>query len=730
MGKVINLSIESSRGQAGDALQRFVTESYERLSKVPGYVPRDAQKQLSMAVAKSLIANEPLAAEAPTGTGKTIAYLIGALAAKEFLPAFQDMPLVVATATVGLQSQILNGDIPKLVQAGILAPNTSMLAKGRGRYFCVLSAERITEEGVQSQEDFFDDTKNRVVQLQTEANNLLTAWRSRQWSGEVDALGQTTPAVWKEVAASADTCLGHKCDHYSQCPFFNARRALSNAKVIVANQDLVLADLTMAREEQEPLIPGKQYLVIFDEAHHLPNKALDVGSADLDLVKFEAELPKIANFTKIGMRHSEIAKTLTKAKLDPADFHTGVLEDSLAHLKEIVMALAREDGYDGSQAYIKRFEKGELPADMRAPLKTSLAQVSHLREAFQDATQALKQSTLVEKNPGLKAVIAELLFHAASANGGLSALDKALTLLTRSDRACRWATVSESECKLQSAPLEGGEVLRPLLWNSDRVRVCLVSATLADFDGFERFQARSGAPEALRTLKMPSPFPYENNLLVFPKFRYSPKQEERAEFEEELQQALREALVPEEGSLVLFPSWDLMKKAVPFLKAHFGQRVLCQGDQGLKTLIQCHKAKVDSGQGSILCGVATLAEGLDLPGAYCTHVVICALPFSVPTSPVEQELQEELGKAYFEKRALPDALEKLTQMVGRLMRRETDVGRITIMDKRLTHTRWGYKLLKAIPPFSKRTVPLTELKAFSTQDFQNRVRKAPEQACA
>lgn len=159
-----------------------------------------------------------------------------------------------------------------------------------------------------------------------------------------------------------------------------------------------------------------------------------------------------------------------------------------------------------------------------------------------------------------------------------------------------------------------------------------------------------------------------------------------------------------EGTLVLFPSKALMYQVAKTLKRTHPGSVLCQNDMGVKELVKTHKARIESGKGSILCGVATLAEGLDLPGDLCTHVIICALPFTVPNSPVELELQEVLGKDYFSKRALPDTLTRLIQMTGRLMRRETDRGRITVFDKRLHTTRWGRKLLDAMPDFKRTTI--------------------------
>ncbi len=699
MGQVIAIK-EATRVVAGDPALTFIDECYSRLAALPGFIVRPGQRDLSYAICKALVAGEPIAAEAPTGTGKTIAYLLGAIAAGEKLQNVKEIPIVVATATVGLQSQILMGDLPRLVQAGIIGENDSVLAKGRGRYFCVMAAERLTEgKEASAQVDFFDEEGNRDSESLDELREMLENWHGHSWTGDVDSYTGTPPMEWPKVAASSETCVGHKCEHYNSCPFFNARRALSAAKIIVANHDLVLSDLAMAKDGQDPLFPGGKYLVIFDEAHHLPDKALDAGSAELELATIEQELPKMAGFNKAWQRQGDLARLFDKQKLYAIDFDPNGLMSSLTAVKSILMTFEVDEA-TGQH----RFEKGALPDELRKALDLALVQCELLRTAMQDAGQALKQTNLPEKNEALKPVVAELLFQAAGINALLGKVHKALTLMTSDERAVRWMFRKEESTSLHTSPLEGAAVLRDLLWNSERAVVGMVSATLQDFDGFDRFKDRSGAPDSLRTCALPHIFPYRENSLYLVEMRNSPRQEEKEGFHQELLDHLPKFIDPAEGTLVLFPSRMLMRHVLPALKARFGRQILVQGDMGIKELVRTHKERVDAGQGSILCGLATLAEGLDLPGAYCTHVVIVALPFTVPISPVEQELQEELGREYFAKRALPDALVKLVQMVGRLMRRETDRGRITVFDKRLLYTKWGLKMLGALPAFKRRRV--------------------------
>jgi ATP-dependent DNA helicase DinG len=259
-----------------------------------------------------------------------------------------------------------------------------------------------------------------------------------------------------------------------------------------------------------------------------------------------------------------------------------------------------------------------------------------------------------------------------------------------------------AEMVLRASPMEGGRVLQRLLWGSERAKTVMVSATLSAFGSFARFAAKAGVSERALTCVLPSCFEYGSSTLVVKRLKHSPRQAERSEWEEELQRALPMSVRADEATLVLFPSRRLLLRNADALRKRFGDGVLVQGTLPIATLTETHRARVDSGKTSILCGLDSLAEGLDLPGKYCTHVVIVALPFTPPVTPVERRYQAILRNRYFPERAMPDAMLKLKQMVGRLLRSEKDRGRITVLDPRLASTRWGRQMLDSLPPFQLR----------------------------
>ena len=160
-----------------------------------------------------------------------------------------------------------------------------------------------------------------------------------------------------------------------------------------------------------------------------------------------------------------------------------------------------------------------------------------------------------------------------------------------------------------------------------------------------------------------------------------------------------------EASLVLFTSRRVMQQVFDGLPSHWQDLILQQGDSSKQRLIQQHRQRVDDGEGSVLFGLASFAEGIDLPGDYLTHVIITRLPFTVPDRPVPAALAEWIehrGGNAFSEISVPEASVRLIQSTGRLLRKESDTGRITVLDKRLVSKRYGKQLLQALPPYEQR----------------------------
>jgi hypothetical protein len=238
-----------------------------------------------------------------------------------------------------------------------------------------------------------------------------------------------------------------------------------------------------------------------------------------------------------------------------------------------------------------------------------------------------------------------------------------------------------------------------LLWDTGLSTV-LVSATLQAGDDFARFKQRAGLPASTPTVVLPAVFDYTRGYLHEPAMECDPG---APGYEEEVARKLGIVFKHQtaKGLLVLFTSKASMARVAQLAPEPLRSRLLVQGSAPLPELLRQHKARVDAGERSVLMGLDTMAEGLDLPGEYCGHVVITRLPFAVPGDPVQAARQEAMGKDWFAHAYLADMLIALVQAAGRLIRREDDFGLITIFDRRLTTKRYGAQAKSVLPHFTQ-----------------------------
>lgn len=670
----------------------------------PDFRIREPQVGLSKDVARSFIDGQPLVAEAPTGTGKTLAYLLGGLAASVVNRLEKGGPIVVSTATKALQQQLVSKDLPMLATAGLVSLGEVAIAKGKGNYLCLQQAEEVAillEQGENDPELFLDDSTGQLDSDQVGA--MLQAFNENYWDGDFDNYTFALPKGARSVAVSSETCLGRKCPQFLQCPYYKARMNMSDARIVVVNHDLLLMDLLMASQEIEPTLPLSNYLVVFDEAHHLPEKAIRVGSTVAPLTALQRTLPKLSGIQKLLQSTPALLRLARSQGISGAEFDRVNLGNDLRALVDMLSEIEVDE--DSGQ---KRFVKGDIPVKLLA----AIAQVEVSLGAIVGPLTALC-AAVREHSASLGSDVAEraseLIRRSVDVKVQGDAVLKCFVALKSISRVAKWLFRKDGQVSLHTAPLEGADVLKTLLWTNKRTSgVAMVSATLRDVGGFTRFVARSGLPTPARFKVLPYTFPYKQSELVVAAMHATPKQAERRMFLSELSAKLPAAIDRTEATLILFPSWSLLREFAPQLKSHFGdEMVRVQGDHPIRMLVQEHCRAIEHGQGGILMGVASMAEGLDLPGRLCTHVIIISLPFAVPSEPVEQELADLLGPKYFSERSLPDAMVKLTQMVGRLLRRETDVGKVTVFDRRLASTNYGRQMLANLPPFKKVIQPVS-----------------------
>ena len=678
-----------------EALKDEIQAAYRAWLAGRGFQPRRGQREMIAAIARALATDGPrrCVVEAGTGTGKTAAYCIAAIPVAKA----QQKRVVIATATVALQEQVLLRDLPDLQRHGGLDFSFA-LAKGRARYLCVRRLEeRIAFDAARSAPLFEPPGADELAIYE----RLREAFGRGQWDGDVDTWAEGVERrVWAPVTNDRAGCSAGRCSHYHHCPFFRARREAADAEVVVANHDLVLADLGLGGGVVLP--PPEETIYLLDEAHHLPAKTREHFTASVRLRAATEWLGQAtANLEAMSQRFEQpqaVDRARRRFATAAAD-----MQQQLAEAGRLARALEFPAEPSGSSFH--RFPLGEVSAPIAAAaaeLGPAFGAAAEWLEELHDAIESVVAGELEWAN-GAQAedwllVIGQLRGRADA--GAALFQDYA----SGDAPAARWATLHRYERQddvgFASAPLDPGAILGERLWQRCFGAVA-TSATLCALGRFERFLALAGLDQEATQLRIPSPFDFPR-IAVFavPAMRTNPK--DAAAHTEEVAALLPALLAQEPSALVLCTSWRQFNAIAASLPEDVRQHCRLQDAASKQRLLADHRQAVDAGEPSYLMGLASFAEGVDLPGDYCRHVILAKLPFTAPDDPVEQALAEALeqrGGNPFQEIVVPDASLKLVQACGRLIRHERDRGRITLLDRRIVTTGYGEALLAALPPY-------------------------------
>ncbi|MBK3779941.1 DEAD/DEAH box helicase family protein [Paraburkholderia aspalathi] len=676
-----------------------ITAIFEALTHRFKLSPRPSQVELARHTCSALSTGGVFCGEAPTGTGKTLGYLAGAIEAHAH--AGTQVPVVVATATVGLQEQILRDDIPRLAEIGAIDPRKVAVAKGRGRYFCPRTAALLEDRKMQdTQMDIFQADKHVADGGVPIALDMLRAWRDKEWDGDRDNWNGSIPECWAaSCGASSDTCVNRACEHFDVCPYMNSRARLATAQLIIANHDMVLADLAQRADEQtSTALPPKSYAVIFDEAHNLPDKAVSTKEAMARLSDADW-LRKLEPYGEATLNTARIAKVLSKsAGFSPDVFSTGAAL-LIAELERVAIELASTLKFSISGTFNWGLTAPDeaLQKDVLGLSSQALSLLNALRAAAKAYSELAEEASGAEKSFAVR-----MLAQTHQYQRMAKELQQGLYLFCNGEQLVRWVSRNrDGKVSLHTQPLEGSDVLNELLWRTG-FPVAMVSATLQIAGSFKRFISKTGLPGHAVTAALPAVFDYSRGYLHQPPMATEPGDAGfEAEVTSKLEKLFKANVAP--GMLVLFTSRESMRRVVRALSEDVGRYALVQDHRPLPELVAQHKERINKGERSMLVGLDSMAEGLDLPGKYCGHVVIPRLPFAVPGNPVEEARREFLGKAWFEEAYLADMLTMLIQACGRLIRRESDHGVISILDKRLSGRRYTATAFAALPDFTRGT---------------------------
>ncbi|MCW8334822.1 ATP-dependent DNA helicase DinG [Vibrio paucivorans] len=684
-------------------IQQSIRHSYQNLqSQLENFVPRRAQNYLVAEIAKTICgdyhkSNRILVAEAGTGIGKSLSYLMATIP----VAVWNNRKVVISTATVALQEQLINKDLP-LFRRLTDREFSFVLAKGRQRYCC--SEKLASASGADGGQLAMFESKPKAKDIEL-LGRLYTALSQGKWDGDRDSWPKPIKdELWQHIVSDKHTC-NLSMPAHRDCPFQKARSDLDKADVIIANHSLVMSDADLGGGVILP--EPENTIYVFDEAHHLPKVARDHSSAAASLKGAASWLERL---------NQAVSKFSSLADEKRVSRFRNELQDAIQFLIPTLGALATR--FEPSQFEEKRyrFENGELPEWLEA-------ESQELKKAANKANTAVaKIADLIAErvkdgelaNRLAEPALAELGFY-IQRMGNLAQVWQLMAEPIRDKGAplARWLEVSpdrEDDYIVNVSPLEVGWQLDQQLW-SRCIGAVLVSATMRALNSFSFFCHQAGISEkpekGTRFLALASPFDYQNQAeLYVPTMKYEPQ---APQFTEYLIERLPKLIEDKKANLVLFSSYWQMNQVAEALATNFAKRgwaLQVQGDSSRSEILNKHKTLVQCQKTSVLFGTGSFSEGLDLPGELLENLIITKIPFAVPTSPVEQahaEYIEQRGGNPFLQISVPEASKKLIQSVGRLLRKERDSGRVIILDRRIVTKRYGKSLLDSLPPF-KRTI--------------------------
>jgi ATP-dependent DNA helicase DinG len=702
-----------------EEVKNGIREAYNAIIESKSLTPRWGQRQMIAEIANTL-ARIPLPGEdgsgkpavcvieAGTGTGKTIAYAVAAIPMAQAL----GKRLVVATATIALQEQFVNKDLPDIRQSSGLDFSYT-LAKGRRRYVCLSKLDRLMADG-QGESGLLSLYPDEMGEPATaEAwpvyNAMLDSLGRGQWDGDRDSWPESIGEdVWYGVTTDHSQCSGRRCPNISQCSFYRARDELQSADIIVTNHDLTLSDLALGGGAI--LSAPEDSIYVFDEGHHLPDKAL---SHFASFCRLHTTIAWLQDSKKSLAQSAPLLSTFESAQR-PLQLLPSEVDEAVAGLQAAEQTVA--ELFDGSTVNDSRddqqlrLEHGLVPTPLMniaitltglfQKLSGTLARLETLlEEALEDDVVGTDKSDIetCHINVGgmlgrAEAALALWQEYAVSGEGELPPKARWITLLNSG---------GQFGFELRCSPVLASDILQDCLW-SRAAGVIVTSATITALNSFDRFMLHSGAPADANYKVVESPFDYASALFTVPAMDCDPG--DAPAHTAALIEQLPVLLDQGEGSLVLFSSRRQMLEVYQGLSGAFSGGILMQGDFSKQEILRRHRAAIDKGQGSVIFGLASFAEGVDLPGDYCRHVVIAKIPFAVPDSPLEAALAEWVeaqGRNAFMEISVPDAALRLVQASGRLLRTEQDTGRVTLMDRRILTKRYGSAILDSLPPFRR-----------------------------
>ncbi len=688
-------------------IEAYFTETGRLANLIKTYELRDPQQNMAVSVAEGFNESQFVVAEAGTGTGKSMAYLIPAIewAVKN---RHAGQRVIVSTNTKNLQEQLFFKDIPMLYSASG-GKFTAAILKGRANYLCL-----------DKWHTMMTDMNQRISQQERSRIIPLVLWVQQTRTGDIAENSgfqiERNIGLWSKLIAEQSYCPGRSCKYYDDCFLMKARENARKADLVIINHSLLFSDLVSGHA-----VIGEFDNLIIDEAHNIEKTASDYLGTGVNFWSFrniyhrlyEEEPKRTGLLQQLDYRLNRGA--VSEDERNHLYQLSNTLKQASKNLKEKVLIFFNEFSRTLRAKYISNAAQGQEESRVRYHQNFRFFKSLYMEIDAIEENLGACINTLTKLNKRLSHIRAKSFEFQDQLSRELLALqelllglkkDFAFCIASNQEQFVYWLDIPRDPLSnnigLNAVPLNIGEVLKKHLWDKLKTGV-FSSATLAVNNNFDYFLSRTGLdlidPDRIDTQILGSNFDYEKQMFLgISDYLPDPRNDQ---FAAAVANSIKELHARHKtGMLVLFTNYSMLNWVYETLKPHFtAERILllAQGKSGSRTnIINQFRENNDS----VLLGTDSFWEGVDVPGKALEVLFIPKLPFGVPTEPLVAARMEDIkkrgGNPFFEY-SVPEAILKFRQGIGRLIRSKSDIGAVIVADNRLSRMQYGQQFVNSLP---------------------------------